>query len=204
MFDANILTQWVNAAFNENRFLYVLGGIFILGVLVKSIVVANYRKLIKGAENMNQAESAVLRQIKMRIDSVREVQGIIVEPEALVERQLNRCKILKLSINTMDSLIHWCAVLILVWSVAGLIVNRSAINMFIGIGIALVLEAIDYSFDTDRLRKEFQTIMIDYIVNNGVEKKRELEETLSETNLEDTDSEMKEIILNQVIGEFLQ
>lgn len=204
MFDANILTQWVNAAFNENRFLYVLGGIFILGVLVKSIVVANYRKLIKGAENANQSESAVLRQIKMRIDSVREVQGIIVEPEALVERQLNRCKILKLSINTMDSLIHWCAVLILVWSVAGLIVNRSAINMFIGIGIALVLEAIDYSFDTDRLRKEFQTIMIDYIVNNGVEKKRELEETLSETNLEDTDSEMKEIILNQVIGEFLQ
>ncbi len=204
MVDGNSLTQWLNIIFTDNWFLYLMGGIFALGVITKGIVAANYKKLIKGAENMGQPESTVLRQIKMRIDSVREVQGIIVEPEALVERQLNRCRILKLSINTMDSMIHWCAVLILAGSVAGLIVNRSAINMFISIGIALVLEAIDYSFNTDRLRKEFQTIMIDYIVNNGVEKKRKLEETLSETNLEDADSEMKEIILNQVIGNFLQ
>ena len=197
MVDGNSLTQWLNIIFTDNWFLYLMGGIFALGVITKGIVAANYKKLIKGAENMGQPESTVLRQIKMRIDSVREVQGIIVEPEALVERQLNRCRILKLSINTMDSMIHWCAVLILAGSVAGLIVNRSAINMFISIGIALVLEAIDYSFNTDRLKT-------DYIVNNRVEKKRKLEETLSETNLEDADSEMKEIILNQVTGNFLQ
>ena len=192
------------AAFDEKYFLYVVGSIFLLGIIGKCIVVANYKRLIRGADNLKNADNAVFRQIKMRMDSVKDVNGMIVKPEALIERQLNRCKVVKISMSSLDNLIHWCATFILAWSVVELMIGGEIIKMIIGTGIAFVLEGISISFDVERLRKELKTILIDYIENNGVEKKRELEETLSETKLEEDENRKQEIILNQVIGEFLQ
>ena len=101
----------------------------------------------------------------------------------------------------MDQLIHWCATLILLWSVFGLIFNRSAINMFIGIGFALVLEAADFSFGTDRLREEMKIILADYLVNSSGEKKRS--HTVTKQQLQKNEEELQEVILNQVLGEYL-
>lgn len=204
----NYLLFWIRgsiiAALDEKYFLYVVGSIFLFGIVAKCIVLANYRRLIKGAETINRPDSPVLRQIKMRIDSVKEVNGIISSPEVLIERQLNRCHILKISINTLDDLIHWCTTLILAWSVLSFVTGNEISNIVAGGSIALVLEWANISFGTQGLREELKTILIDYIENNSIEKKRELEETVSETKTLDEDSREKEVILNQVIGEYLQ
>jgi hypothetical protein len=159
--------------------------------------------MIHSAEKISKVENAMIRQIKMRIESVKEVCGEIVGPEPFIERQLNRETIGPVSVNTMDQIIHWCATAILLWSVFGLIYNRSAINMFIGIGFALVLEAADYSFGTDRLRDELRVVLTDYIVNSGSEKKRASLQVEDSGTKEEKDREMQEMILNQVLGEYL-
>lgn len=204
----NYFMMWIKnsvlLALGEKYFLYVIGSIFLLGIVGKCIVWANYRRLIKGAENINRADSAVLRQIKMRIDSVKEVNGIIVSPAVLIDRQLNRCHILKISINTMDFLIHWCTTIILAWGTLSFIAGEEVTNMVIAGGVSLVLEWINLCFGTGRLRDELKIILIDYIENNNVEKKRTLEEPLSEVGSADEEHRRKEIILNQVIGEYLQ
>lgn len=203
MYDEAKMYYIMNAVFNEKYFLIILGGIFLMGFVAKGIVVTHYKRLIKGAEKISKVENPIIRQIKMRIESVKEVSGQIISPDILIERQLNREKIWLISVNTMDQLIHWCATVILLWSVFGLIFNRSAINMFIGIGFALVLEAADFSFGTDRLRDEMRIVLTDYIVNNSTEKKREMIQPAEDKTKEVEDKEMQEIILNQVIGEYL-
>ncbi|MCR5737226.1 MAG: hypothetical protein K6G64_06225 [Eubacterium sp.] len=203
MYDEAKMYDVMNLVFNEKYFLLILGSIFLLGFVAKVIVVTHYRRLIRGAENLGTAENSILRQMKMRIEGVKEVSGKIVAPDALIERQLNREKIWNVSVNTVDLWIHWCATAILLWSVFGLIFNRSAINMFIGIGFALVLEAADYSFGTDRLRDEMKIILTDYIVNNSGEKKRAATPAPEKEQSKDQEKEHQERILNQVLGEYL-
>ena len=203
MYDEAKMYDVMNLVFNEKYFLLILGSIFFFFFFSKLIVVTHYKRLIRGAENLSRAENNILRQMKMRIEGVKEVNGKIVAPDALIERQLNREKIWKVSINTWDLSIHWCATAILLWSVFGLIFNRSAINMFIGIGFALVLEAADYSFGTDRLREEMKITLTDYIVNNSGEKKRSVTSVPEMKQSEDKEKEYQEQILNQVLGEYL-
>ena len=201
MYDETKMYLIMNAMFNEKYFLVVLGSIFLLGFVAKGMVVVHYRKLMRNVETMNRTENSILRQIKMRIESIKEVSGQIMNPDILIERQLNREKLWRIPVNTMDQLIHWCATLILLWSVFGLIFNRSAINMFIGIGFALVLEAADFSFGTDRLREEMKIILADYLVNSSGEKKRS--HTVTKQQLQKNEEELQEVILNQVLGEYL-
>ena len=208
MMNFNYLLYWIRGAviagLDEKYFLYVIGSIFLLGIAGKTIVWANYRKLIKGAEIISKANHPVLRQIKMRIDSVKEVNGIIASPDVLVERQLNRCHILKISVNTLNDVIHWCTMLILAWSTISFATGNEVTNMVVGGGMTLVLEWANLCIGTERLRDELKTILIDYIENNSIEKKRQLEETFNETKAVEEKSRQKEVILNQVIGEYLQ
>lgn len=208
MSNLNYLLYWIRggiiAALDEKYFLYVIGSIFLLGVAGKVIVRVNYKKLVKSAETINKADNSVLRQIKMRIDSVKEVNGIIASPEALIERQLNRCHIFKISINALNEGIHWCTMLMLFWSTLSFATGNGLTNMVAGGGFALVLEWLNLCMGTERLRDELKTILVDYIENNSIEKKRQLEETLNETTAAEEKSRQQEVVLNQVIGEYLQ
>ena len=71
----NILEKTVPKFINEKNFLLIAGSIFLLGVVTKWLVMRNYAKLIRRAENINHTKNATIRQIKIKYDSIMNVSG---------------------------------------------------------------------------------------------------------------------------------
>jgi hypothetical protein len=105
------LDKTVPAIVNEKYFLWLMGGIFLLGIVTKWIVAMNYGRLIRKAENMTNPRNATLRQIKMKFESVKQVNGYVANPMLLVRRHLNRCRVGVFSLNKLDNIINWCVIL---------------------------------------------------------------------------------------------
>ena len=60
---------------NEKYFLYVMGSIFLLGIFTKWLAAFGYGRMIRKAEHMSNPKNATLRQIKMKYDSIKEING---------------------------------------------------------------------------------------------------------------------------------
>ena len=60
----NWLDNIIPAVIDEKNFLWLMGSLFLLGVVTKWLVLHNYGKLIRRAENMQHTKSAAIRQIK--------------------------------------------------------------------------------------------------------------------------------------------
>lgn len=222
-------TEWLNKVMpelvNEKNFLLLMGSLFLLGVVTKWIVVMNYGRLIRKAENMTNPKNATLRQIKMKFDSVKQVNGHVANPMLLVKRHLNRCKVGIISLNKLDNIINWCTIMSV--CVAGLVglwlYNTKADYMiivaYIGTGcfFGFALEMINRCTGVKELQTELAYVIVDFLENSAIARDERQNEVLIDlaseeerTNKEQinsgTDSVFlqEEQILNQVIGEFLQ
>ena len=72
------------AIINEDSFLLIAGSLFLLGIVTKWIVMRNYGRLIRKAENINQTRNATIRQIKTKYDSIKQVNGKVENPRLFV------------------------------------------------------------------------------------------------------------------------
>lgn len=108
----NILEKTVPKFINEKNFLLIAGSIFLLGVVTKWLVMRNYAKLIRRAENINHTKNATIRQIKIKYDSIMNVSGKMENPILFVQRHINKCKVMHISLNKLGNIINYCSVLI--------------------------------------------------------------------------------------------
>ena len=67
-----------------------------------------YGRMIRKAEHMSNPKNATLRQIKMKYDSIKEINGHVANPMIFTARSLNKCKLGIFSLNKLNnlSLIH--------------------------------------------------------------------------------------------------
>lgn len=79
---------------NEKYFLYVMGSIFLLGIFTKWLAAFGYGRMIRKAEHMSNPKNATLRQIKMKYDSIKEINGHVANPMIFAARSLNKCKLI--------------------------------------------------------------------------------------------------------------
>lgn len=101
------------AIINEDSFLLIAGSLFLLGIVTKWIVMRNYGRLIRKAENINQTRNATIRQIKTKYDSIKQVNGKVENPRLFVQRNINKCKIMHISVNKINNIINWCSLFIM-------------------------------------------------------------------------------------------
>ena len=71
---------------NEKYFLYVMGSIFLLGIFTKWLAAFGYGRMIRKAEHMSNPKNATLRQIKMKYDSIKEINGHVANPMIFAAR----------------------------------------------------------------------------------------------------------------------
>lgn len=211
---------------NEKNFLWLMGSLFLFGIVTKWIVVMNYERLIRKAENMTSPRNATLRQIKMKFDSIKQVNGHVANPMLLVRRHLNRCKVGFFSLNRLDNIINWCSILTV--CISGLIglwlYNEDTDNMiivaYIGTGcfFGFALEMINRCTRVKERQTELAYVIVDFLENSAMAREERQSESLVElipdeevtTNGEPNNNQenpvllQEEQILNQVIGEFLQ
>ena len=74
----NILEKTVPKFINEKNFLLIAGSIFLLGVVTKWLVMRNYAKLIRRAENINHTKNVTIRQIKIKYDAPSRYSPVIL------------------------------------------------------------------------------------------------------------------------------
>ena len=96
---------------NEKYFLYVMGSIFLLGIFTKWLAAFGYGRMIRKAEHMSNPKNATLRQIKMKYDSIKEINGHVANPMIFAARSLNKCKLGIFSLNKLNNIINVCIIL---------------------------------------------------------------------------------------------
>lgn len=223
----NWLDVTIPSIMNEKYFLWLMGSIFLLGIVTKWIVVMNYGRLIRKAENMTNPKNATLRQIKMKFDSIKQVNGYVANPMLLVKRHLNRCKVGYFSLNRLDNVINWCTILSI--GISGLLglelytvgSSKTTAMAYIitGCFFGFTLEMINRCSRVKDRQTELAYVIVDFLENNALAREERQEETLIDLmNKEETENKQEEEnetekklvsvqeeqILNQVIGEFLQ
>ena len=124
---------------------------FALGVVTKWLVLHNYNKLIRKAGNINKTNNATLRQIKTKYDSLRQVNHNMENPIGFVQKSLNRCRIMYISINRVNNIINYCTLIIMaVYSIVSYEVYLERPNeitwvqyLIIGSFVAISLEMVN-------------------------------------------------------------
>lgn len=215
----NWIDKTIPTMMNEKYFLWTIGSIFLLGLVTKWIVVANYRRLIRKAENMTNPKNKTLRQIKMKFESIKQVNGYVANPMLLVQRHLNKCKVGYISLNTLNNIINWCILLIIAisgfmgWELyqSGDKRNMAVFYIFTGGFLGFALEMINQCIRVKERQMELAYIIVDFLENSALAREDRHMEQVSEPSEESEketeekeDYSEEELILNQVIGEFLQ
>lgn len=219
----NWLEEQVMLVYEEKYFLYIMGSLFLLGIVTKWMVVRFYGRLNRKAENMSNPRNVVLRQIKMKFDGIKQVNETVASPVLLVKRHLNKCRVGMLSVRRLNHVINWCSIIaVLVGGAMGLElyligISKTIAMTYIAIGgiFAFALEIIDRNIHVKEIRDELACTIVDFLENGVAAREQRNIETISDLGMEKSIEEkekaeeeikkhQEEQILNQVIGEFLQ
>lgn len=169
------LDQVVPAIVDEKNFLYLMGGLFLLGVVSKWVVLHNYGRLIKRAEDMQHTKSGTIRQIKNKYESILQVNGVVENPMLFVQRHLNKCKVGYISLNKLNNIINYCVIITI--GISGIIGLELYMNgsgkttamsyILVGCFFGFTLEMIDRSVKVHEKKMELTYIIVDYLANGS-------------------------------------
>lgn len=184
------LKNWWNVTMpviiNEKNFLLIVGSLFLLGVVTKWMVMKNYGRLIRKAENINNTRNYTIRQIKTKFDSMKQVNGTVENPQLFVQRNINKCRILHISVNKVNNMINWCSLLIMgVAAILSFQLYRASPTkmdwvsyLVVGCFMGVALEMVNRMMPAAEKKEELSYVLVDALVN-GVHKRNNRErETL--------------------------
>lgn len=178
-------TELINQFFNKRYFLCTIGSIFLLGIVAQMITNRAYIRLIKKSENMVSPKSKILKQIKMKFENSRAVNGVVANSTIMVERYINKYKILGISLGKMSRITNVCEVLCLfIGGVSGYLAYEVKGQMLIALTYVLVgafmaymLDVFSRSLRIDLKEKELLCIITDFLENTLNCKERRQERT---------------------------
>lgn len=173
---------------NEKNFLLIVGSLFLLGVVTKWIVVKNYGRLIRKAENINNTRNYTIRQIKTKYDSIKQVNKTVENPQLFVQRNIDKCKIMHISVNKVNNIINWCALFIM--GVAAILSFRlykiAPVKMdwvsylVLGTFLAVALEMVNRMMPAAEKKTELICALADVLANGAYQRNARERDTLIE------------------------
>lgn len=101
---------------SEKDFLYIIGSLFLLGLVGKWIAVSGFGRLMKHAYDMRYPKSAVLRRIKNKYEGLIQVNGYVSNPMTLIHSNLNKCSFMGIKLRKWDAFASFCAMAIVAFS----------------------------------------------------------------------------------------
>ena len=216
---------------NEKYFLYVMGSIFLLGIFTKWLAAFGYGRMIRKAEHMSNPKNATLRQIKTKYDSLRQVNHNMENPIGFVQKSLNRCRIMYISVNRVNNIINYCTLIIMaVYSIVSYEVYLERPNeitwvqyLIIGSFVAISLEMVNRTLACSDRKMELTYVLAEALeegngrrfnqsqtienkVANEIPENENIKPDIaySQETSEKEEQAREEEVLDQVIGEFLR
>jgi len=113
--DINVLIEKglhiINPYLNEKYFLYLMGSIFLLGIVGQTLTGSIYGRLIKKAKNMLTTENKTLKKIKIKYENYAALNGTVTNSEIMVRQYINRHKIIGIPLRDIKKISDNCALL---------------------------------------------------------------------------------------------
>lgn len=107
------ILEFMNPYLKKEYFLCIIGSIFLLGIVGQWVTKAVYGRLIKKAENMVSTKNKMLKQIKMKFENCKAVNGVVANPSLMVERYIKKYRFLGITLSGLSRITNVCAVLCL-------------------------------------------------------------------------------------------
>ena len=159
---------------NKAYFLCLLGSIFLVGIVSKCLVMWIFGKMIKNAENMYSPKSNILRQIKLKFESIKTINGTVANPMLLVSRYINKCKIGIFYLDSINKIISWCGFLcVAIGGLCGYILYNQGYGkttamsyILVGFYFALALFVVENTIHTNDRKTELIYVITDFFENS--------------------------------------
>lgn len=222
----NWLKQAIPENINEKNFLWIIGSLFLLGIVTKLITSMTIDGLIRKTDRFALSKNKVMRQIKMKYEGLKQVSGRVESPILLVHRHLNKARIGIISINKMNNIINICVFAIIgVTAFVGWRIylsgqmSQAAVIIFSGWFVGFSLDMINRMVRIEDKKRELVYAIVDCLENGprGIQDRaiseekeedkplvKKRDDSISERKTEDDVKKQEEQVLGQVIGEFLQ
>ncbi|MBR3645613.1 MAG: hypothetical protein IKN54_04280 [Lachnospiraceae bacterium] len=163
----------LNEYLRQKYFLVVLGSIFLLGIVAKAATVSIYDRLLQKSENMLSTKNKTLRQIKIKYENSKTVNGSMANPSLMVERYIAKYKFMGISLKSISGITQKCGLICLLFgAVAGLYVydvhkmfQRAVVYVIAGGVMAYWLDLFARSGDLVQKHNEIVYIITDFLEN---------------------------------------
>lgn len=177
--------EMINPYLKKEYFLGVIGSIFLLGIVGQWITKAVYGRLIKKAENMVSPKNKMLKQIKMKFENCKTVNGVVANPTLMVERYIKKYRFLGITLGGMSRFTKICAVLCLVFGGAvALVIYEMSVEKspalfyaMVSVFVAFALDICARSSGIEEREGELICIITDFLENTLNCKARRQERT---------------------------
>jgi hypothetical protein len=187
-----------NSYFNEEYFLWIVGSIFLFGIVGATLTLSIYKTLKREASRMNNSNIKVLKQIKMKYEQFILINGSMINTYRMVERYIRNYRVGKIRISEWRKIVNACELLlIMVSGMAGAILytanrdrEKAVLIVIIGGFLAYALVLYERLIKVEDKEKDLVCYITDYLDNTLNTKSKRIERT--ECTVKDIERRMEE------------
>lgn len=212
----NILSEIIGKSY----MLYVMAGVFFLGIISRFFLNMAYRSLLKDIGNLPTPRSKILKQIKLKYESCDKLDMQISNTEAFVRKNLYEHRACGISLRAIEKILGQAMFFGVLVGVSTVIfaVFAELENRVVIVHIATTLLGAALLFNYDKLsdisykRQVVETGLVDFLENHlqmhlmAAERGEDLSDTGSVTVLQSEENNNKEVPIddNRIIEEVLK
>ena len=169
----NDIKKYIDPFLSKECFLYFMGGIFLLGIVAQWVSSVVYGSLIRKAKNMVSTRNKTLKQIKMRFENSRAINGMVANSTLMVEKYINRYKFMGIKLGNITKITYRCAMIALFASgVTGCFLyethhDKVQIFSYVAVGcfVAFGLDIYARSVKLEQKESELICVITDFLEN---------------------------------------
>ncbi len=164
----------IQELYEKHIFLYIMGGLCVLGVLLKCILLIIYNKLIISSENMAQAKKSWLKNMKLRFESSYHLKLGVNDVDTYVDKYVSKIKCGGLLLSTWENISgQTIGLCLLTGSFAGILgyvyecgQGPVLFTFFMGAWTAIIVNIVDNIVNISAHKQMLRYNLIDYFENN--------------------------------------
>ena len=167
------IAELIQRFYKDNIFLYVMGGLCALGVLLKFFLLLAYNRLIRASESMAMAKNPWMKNMKLRFETAYQLKIGVNDVDTYVDKYVSKTKFGGLLLSTWENLSgQTIALCLLTGSCAGVLglvyeCEQGAIlfTFFTGAWTAIVVNIVDNIVNISAHKQMLRYNLIDYFEN---------------------------------------
>ncbi len=165
--------KFIESFYDNYTFLYIMGGICCIGVLMKCSLLYGYVRLIRASESMATTNTNWMKNMKLRFETSYQLKIGVNNVDIFVDKHVNRSKFCGILLSTWENLsgqtITLCLVTGTFAGISGLVYHcgagRVLFTFFVGAWTAIIVNIVDNVVNIPAHKQLLRLNLKDYFEN---------------------------------------